>query len=204
MLILAVLLWAGAIGIGMKRMLDYQERPGRPASMPAAWPTSSAVHRSADRLTLLVFAHPRCSCTRATLSDLARLMARAQGRLSAQLMFVVPDGLPMDRERSELWSSARGIPGLAVHIDSSGVEANRFGVSTSGQVLVYDPAGHLLFAGGITPGRGHEGDNAGVETIERLVDGRPVGLSTTPVFGCGLKAPVAAVPRKETERWLRK
>ena len=197
--VLAIFLWAIAIGFGMKRLLDYQDRPGRPASTTAVWPASSVVDRAPDRLTMLVFAHPRCSCTRATLSDLARLMARTQGRLSAQLLLVVPDGLPTDWGRSDLLNSAHGIPGLAVRIDSSGVEANRFGVSTSGQVLVYDPAGHLRFAGGITPGRGHEGDNAGLEAIERLVAGRPAGLSTTPVFGCGLKAPIASVSRREEE-----
>lgn len=195
-LILAVLLWAGAIGMGMKRILDHQEKAGDPASAPALWPESSRVRRSIDRLTLVAFAHPRCSCTRATLDELSRLLARTPGRLSAQLVFAVPAGLSIDWTRSELYRSAQAIPGLGVHLDSSAVEARRFGVSTSGQVLVYDPAGRLLFAGGITPGRAHEGDNAGREAIERLAARQPAEWGTTPVFGCALQSPAASSPRK--------
>ena len=37
----------------------------------------------------------------------------------------------------------------------------RFGAETSGQTLLYDRDGRLLFSGGTTGSRGHDGDNAG-------------------------------------------
>ena len=40
---------------------------------------------------------------------------------------------------------------------------------TSGQTLLYDTKGHLVFSGGITGGRGHEGDNTGRESIEKYL-----------------------------------
>ena len=42
---------------------------------------------------------------------------------------------------------------------------------TSGQVVVYDAKGALLFSGGITAARGHMGDNAGRDRITALLRG---------------------------------
>ena len=66
---------------------------------------------------------------------------------------------------------------------------------TSGQTALYDPAGNLLFQGGITETRGHAGDNTGCEAIESLVLHQ--NMTTTPstgpgetaVFGCSLFDP---------------
>jgi hypothetical protein len=45
----------------------------------------------------------------------------------------------------------------------------------------------LLFSGGITPARGHEGDSAGSDAIVELVKGRiPSNVIREPVFGCTL------------------
>ena len=45
------------------------------------------------------------------------------------------------------------------------------GATTSGHVLLYDAGGVLRFAGGITDGRGHEGDNAGLDAALALLRG---------------------------------
>lgn len=184
----------------MKWLLDYQERAGSPAMAPRIWPDSSLVPRAAQGATLLAFAHPRCACTRATLTELARLMAHTRGRLAAHLLFVVPRGLPAAWAQADLWRTAHSIPGLDVVTDTGGVEARRFGVKASGQMLLYDPDGHLLFAGGITPGRGHEGDNAGADAIEQLAAQQPAERTTTPVFGCELDTPAVAAARKGAEQ----
>jgi len=73
-------------------------------------------------------------------------------------------------------------------VDENGAEAQRFQSKTSGQTVLYAPSGELLFHGGITIARGHEGDNPGVDVIESLLqhkDAAPVAAST-PVFGCEL------------------
>ena len=62
--------------------------------------------------------------------------------------------------RCHSWRSAAAIPGVTVHVDHDGGEARRFGAETSGFVVLYDAHGELLFAGGITTGRGQAGDNA--------------------------------------------
>jgi hypothetical protein len=70
--------------------------------------------------------------------------------------------------------------------DQGGVEARRFDVEGSGHVLLYAPSGKLLFSGGITPSRGHEGDNAGRSAIVSLILRGHAPVDHTPVFGCSL------------------
>jgi hypothetical protein len=72
--------------------------------------------------------------------------------------------------------------------DDGGVESQRFGALSSGQALLYGADGRLLFAGGITESRGHQGDNAGESAIAALVlgAGRSGQSSSTPVYGCPL------------------
>ena len=74
-------------------------------------------------------------------------------------------------------------------MDGDGAEARRFGVATSGHVLLYDPRGDLIFSGGITAGRGERGDNRGrAALLGRIMGTGREGLEH-PVFGCPLATP---------------
>jgi hypothetical protein len=75
---------------------------------------------------------------------------------------------------------------VAVQADLKGLIGKKFGAETSGYVLLYNPAGQLLFSGGITGSRGHAGDNAGEDAIIALVNGQNPGVTHTSVFGCSL------------------
>lgn len=85
-----------------------------------------------------------------------------------------------------LRNSAAEIPGVKVLSDVDGVEALRFGAETSGHTLLFDRDGHLLFSGGITQSRGHDGENAGERAIVSMVNNQPAGRARTFVFGCSL------------------
>jgi hypothetical protein len=135
-----------------------------------------------------MLAHPHCPCTRASLGELARLMAQAQGRVTAYVLFVKPSDFPDGWEKTDLLTSASAIPGVTVVRDDEGVEAGRFRAATSGQTMLYDAGGKLLFSGGITSARGHEGDNAGRAAIVSLLTTDEAGQGGTPVFGCPLFA----------------
>ena len=68
--------------------------------------------------------------------------------------------------------------------DENGVDATVFDAATSGQTLLYDADGRLIFSGGMTGARGHSGDNAGRTALTALLtDGRSA-TSQTSVFGC--------------------
>jgi hypothetical protein len=121
------------------------------------------------------------------MTELSVLMTRCQGKLTATVLFVKPDGFEQEWEQSHLWHEASRIPGVAVVSDAGGVEAARFGAATSGQTLLYDLKGDLLFSGGITSARAHEGDNDGLSAIQSLVVSAGADRSSTPVFGCPLQ-----------------
>lgn len=172
----------------MKLVLDYQGRAGAPAHAPARWPESTALAVVSGEPNLLVFVHPRCPCSRATLAELEHIAARTQGRLHAQVVFVIPPGQDPRWAQSDLWRKAAAIPGVRIGVDQDGLEARRFGSATSGQMLVYDGGGGLRFAGGITAGRGHEGRNAGGDAVVTVIQSGSTGCTTTPVYGCALES----------------
>jgi hypothetical protein len=76
--------------------------------------------------------------------------------------------------------------GITTWNDEGGALSRRFGVLTSGHVLLYDRGGRLLFSGGITGARGHRGDNEGRRAVLARLLGEPVERSSAPAFGCPL------------------
>jgi hypothetical protein len=178
--------WLLLLATGFCLILQYDNSPGRIGNVPAAWPAASRIHLAEDRLTLVMLAHPRCPCTRASIGELARLAAQVQNKISAYVLFVTPTGSDRDWQDNALRLSAAKIPGVTVLSDTDGVEAQLFGAETSGHTLVFNVAGQLLFSGGITESRGHAGDNAGENAILTLVKNNPVERNRTLVFGCSL------------------
>ena len=203
LLIAASVVWALVVCGGLTLLWGYENGPGRPAAAPQRWPAGSRITPAADRPTLVMLAHPHCPCTRASVGELARLMARAKGRVSAHVLFLKPADLPDGWEKTDLWRSAAAIPGVEVLADGGGEEARRFGAATSSQVLLYDAGGRLLFSGGITASRGHSGDNAGRAAVESLLTEGAADKTGTFVFGCPLfdensecRKPANAINRK--------
>jgi hypothetical protein len=184
--------WVVAVAFGLRVLLNYETAPGRVGAVPLIWPAASKIQRASDRPTLIMLAHPHCPCTRASMDELAHVMARVQGKVAAYVLFYKPrhpsrmGGSGPDWENTELRQAAAQIPGVTVLSDVEGAEACRFGAETSGHTLLFDPSGRLLFNGGITGSRGHSGDNAGESAIVSLVNNPRSGRSETLVFGCSL------------------
>jgi hypothetical protein len=193
---LAGLVWFGCVTWGTMRLWEYQNSPGTPGNPPQQWPSQSTLRRSPGRPTLVLLAHPHCPCTRSTIGELAKLMTRLSGQLTAYVLFYAPEGFSPAWEKTDLWQSAASIPGVQVFRDENGQEAQFFGAATSGQTLVYDGQGHLLFSGGITAARGHFGDNAGETAIVAWLTTITGGQKSTPVYGCSLKN------RTEKTSWM--
>ena len=175
--------WLFVVVAGMFLVARYKATPAATAPTTAHWPEGIA--RPADKPTLVMFAHPRCPCTRASLTELGRLLPRLPAT-TAYIYFVRPPGAPADWERTESWQFANSIPGVQALRDDGGVVARRFGASVSGQTFLYDAQGRLLFSGGLTVARGHEGRSLGQERIATLLSGGKVDRADSPVFGCAL------------------
>ncbi len=192
-IILTVLLglaWAGTAVWGGHALLKYENSPGKVGQVFSSWPAHSTVQLATDRPTLVMAAHPQCPCTRASVAELAQLMAHVQGKVQAYVLFYSPRDSAADWQNTDLRRTAAQIPGVMVLSDVDGAEAQRFGAETSGHTFLFDPSGRLLFNGGITASRGHSGDNAGESAIVSLIKDHASKRSQTFVFGCSLKNPV--------------
>jgi hypothetical protein len=185
----STLLWAVTLIVGSVAMLNYENAPGQDERAPAHWSAENRIQRDSNCPMLIMFAHPRCPCTRASIGELALIMARCQGRVTAKVIFFKPRGFPEDWAETDVWRSAAAIPGVNVSCDDGGVEARRFHAETSGYTVLYDEQGRLLFSGGITVARGHSGDNNGRSAIVALLNGGTPIQAATPIFGCSLNDP---------------
>jgi hypothetical protein len=178
--------WLGAVSASIWAMLEFEMRPAAVARSPELWPQNSALAHSFERPTLLMFVHPHCPCSRASVDELALLATSCADELRMIVVFLKPPGFAGDWEKTDLWRSARQIPGVSLFCDDEGTETGRFRACVSGEVLVYDRQGHLMFHGGLTASRGHHGDNPGRTAIELLLAGKLTPPQQTPVFGCSL------------------
>ena len=187
-LVIVVLIsfWAIAIGCGFHSLMLYKGRAGSAGAIPAVWLDNELITPSPDKPQLVMFVHPRCPCTKASLGELELLVAQAQGKFDAVVLFSGP------ADEAGAWSNtatidfARSIPGVRAVLDKDGEVTKRFGAKTSGHTVVYSPNGKLLFGGGITGSRGHLGENGGFDSVRQLVSGgvTPPRQITAKVFGC--------------------
>jgi hypothetical protein len=102
------------------------------------------------------------------------------------VLFYRPKNFLDHWEQTDLWHYAMAIPGVRVFRDDGGAEAQLIGATTSGEALLYDTNGRLLFHGGITNARGHTGRSLGAEAIRALLINGTALVTETPVFGCPL------------------
>lgn len=184
--------WGIAVTTGMAWLMAVDARPGLPGNPPARWPAVSdrrgaRLARASTGYTLVMAAHPRCPCTRASLAELAAVMTESNGRLTAIVFFFGPEDAKSDWWDTDLWRTAAAIAGVTPVVDPGGRLRQLFGAETSGSVAVYDAPGRLRFQGGITSARGQTGPNDGRLSLISLIEtGQAADM--TPVYGCPLRA----------------
>ncbi|MGI9517042.1 MAG: hypothetical protein ACR2NP_08360, partial [Pirellulaceae bacterium] len=157
---------------------------------PGQWPVDTKIAFSGERPIVLFFAHPHCPCTRASLCELEHAASVSQHPIDFVLVSL--DCCPEcpDWKESTLVTNAGRIPGLQVVWDSDGLEADRFGVKTSGHVVAYSRNGRAGFSGGVTGSRGHQGSNHGRTDLQRWLRLEPAQqdqqqqTAFAPVYGC--------------------
>lgn len=180
-LAVAIALWLGAIIAGFAAWESYDATPGEATAAARAEPGTDVT----GRWVLVMFVHPRCDCTRASLAQFREVLARGSSELDTSVLFVRPAGAPEGWEQGELWDEACSLPGVRVTCDAGGVEARRAGATVSGYVVLRAPDGRFVFQGGITKARGRVGDNVGRRAVLALLRGEQAD-ATTPTFGCPL------------------
>ncbi|WP_413558900.1 hypothetical protein [Bdellovibrio sp. HCB209] len=173
--------------LGFHLFNKYGFTPGDQVDAPERFP-ASLDSRFLDKQvpTLFVFAHPKCTCTEATLAELTRLKKEVGDKMRVKV-FISYD--PQDAfEGQQIEKQARTIANVEVEKDLHRKIAGTFNALTSGQTVLYAPEGNLLFQGGITLSRGQEGRSPGAEQISRIVTGPFIKTEfhRTPTFGCHL------------------
>lgn len=186
------IVWATVLASGLAVLLDYGATAGALLPAPAVWPSQSSVQREAGRPSLVLFLHPKCPCSRATLAELREIVARIRERATVTVLVLQPESAPDGWADSRIARSAAAIPGVAVKPDIAGTEVSLFHATTSGETFLYDARGRLQFHGGITGARGHIGDNAGRDAVQSLVLCGASPITATSAFGCPLYSPSAA------------
>lgn len=189
---IGALVWAVAILAGSRILFKYENTPGLPGAPPSHWPSGSRIEQSHMAFTLVLLAHPDCPCTGATLAELEAIIARSQGKLTSYVIFSKPGVHDTNISSSALWKAATRIPSVTVVYDSTGIDTSRFGGHVSGQTMLYDPNGILVFTGGITSGRGHQGDSDGADAILRRVSGEAGAVASTRYLDARCTTPARA------------
>lgn len=180
-------IWAASLLAGVFILINYSATSGATGLLAKHLPSASHLSRPSSQPTFLVFAHPYCPCSSASIGELERLLPRLRGKVDIKVIFIQPRGRSEEWVHGPLWQKAEGLPDVTVTIDTEGKMAESFGATTSGQAFLYDADGALIFSGGITPARGHMGDSRGRDFVISWLEGDRTQGHLTQVFGCALK-----------------
>jgi hypothetical protein len=180
--LLISIVWLVIVGAAFIFLMRYEQVEGPGSIIPSHWPGALELKQP---LTLVVFLHPHCPCSEATVSELTKISDR-HPTLKKYVVFLRPPGFTTKWTRAALWKRCEALPEAVLVEDEGGAISSKFHATTSGQSLLYDGQGKLLFCGGITAARGHEGDNLGANAIDEIAGGKTATISSTPVFGCSL------------------
>lgn len=191
--VLVIVGWLGLIACGFGALAAYASIPGAVGDPPSIWPSNDAggMQLARGTHTVILAVHPRCPCTRATINELERTLARAIEQPVIYALIFEPgpdDSADVDESfaRTRIAERLGSLPGVVMISDPGSIIAQQFGALTSGHTLVYDATGSLVFSGGLTPTRSHEGPNTGSASLVELFNGRSAIAEQTPVYGCPL------------------
>lgn len=178
------LIWGLMMLGGLLQSASYQWHAAPSGKTPEHWPASSTIARPDGQPVLLMFLHPHCPCSRASLAELQHLMARIHDTATVHIRIFASPEFDLPAEQSDAWKTARNILGASVAVDRNGALSRLYGAHASGTVVLYDGTGHLQFVGGITAGRGHDGTNPGTQALTACLNGAAATRRVYPVYGC--------------------
>jgi hypothetical protein len=182
----ALLAWIFILAGGTLIVRNYESTPGPATSPSVQWPSNSSIPCLPGRITIVVFAHPRCPCTRASLNELRALLDECEIPVATHVLFWMPRNASDDWRKTELWQLADRIQDVQTHADEEGTEARHFGALTSGHIMIFRGNGTRIFNGGLTTARGRFGDGTMATAISQLINQETPSREGRPVFGCPL------------------
>jgi hypothetical protein len=209
--------WLVAMVPATRKLMAFEWTTGATGVTPSRLTTSAStrIAQNDGHSALLVVAiHPLCSCTRATLKELED--AAPSWRQPYRTTFLIYKSKPQpssaistpdfDWHHAAYIREAQQALNAEVVEDINGEEAAKLGALTSGEVFFYSApdqqnSRRLLFSGGVTAGRGMEGENGGIVALDQAINAQSLDAASTqpeahaPVYGCGLAALSNPTPR---------
>ena len=88
--------WVLGLAVGIRVLLRYANTPGVLARPPIELPAEAPVKMARGRYTLAVFVHPQCPCSRATLEELAHIVACCRTQVETDVFFFSPSDAAPD------------------------------------------------------------------------------------------------------------
>jgi len=126
--------WIIAVAIGLYALMAYELAPGKTGNSPDLWPQNRYIAAHPDKPTLVMFVHPHCPCTRASIGELSIVMAKCHRRVETYVLAVQPQGVEDDWVQTDLLDQAKQVPGVNVLTDVDGILAGHTTVRTMGVV----------------------------------------------------------------------
>src|SRR6186997_577410 len=87
---LGFVVWGVVLTMGFRSLIEFETTAGAPGVVRAAWPADAPVAFEAGKSNLVMFAHPKCPCSRASLAELVKVLTRTKGALQASILFYTP------------------------------------------------------------------------------------------------------------------
>lgn len=188
LLLVVYTIWLALLLIGHTIMFEYELTAGPLSNSKRIFPECTSLQLAHSSQNLILFLHPACPCSSATVDEFCQLMRVGKKDAVGTVVFLMPDDKEGEWSLLPIMSRVRKIPNVSILQDANGALAETFGVITSGHLLIYDGRGILNFSGGITGSRGHTGDNQYFAVAKRTIINKNPDFATTPVFGCSYGA----------------
>ncbi|HEY1860407.1 MAG TPA: hypothetical protein VGG61_08640, partial [Gemmataceae bacterium] len=90
LLVLVAIVWGLGVFGGYWVLLDYAGTPGAEGIANTDWPADSTLALDASRPTIVLALHPHCPCSRATVNELAEIMACCPSHATVHVLFLKP------------------------------------------------------------------------------------------------------------------
>ena len=184
---LCLTIWFAGALVGFNQLDGYANTPGLKGKNANVWPRGTILNPDLKKPTFVMFLHPHCPCSGASVHSLFDVMRENGSRAKYYVVFVRPRGVAPQWEQSETYKKCKQNAEITTIVDDGGIEAAKFGALTSGQTYIYCSKLELTFSGGITSARGMEEVGPERQLIVKALNGQNARAQHSAVFGCSLQ-----------------
>ncbi|MDA8792481.1 hypothetical protein N9N67_04500 [Bacteriovoracaceae bacterium] len=180
-----ICIWSIGIISGLVITYEYSLGSGEKSQLKSSWPNESSLKFNPGKYNLVMFLHPECTCSKASLFHFKEILSEIKhDNLDSKIIFTMPKEKEKEWINSALVKEVKEAGSIQLIFDQSSEEFKRFDAKTSGQAFLFSPSKDLLFNGGITDSRGHIGYNQGEDFIINTLNKRGLASKDVDVFGC--------------------